>query len=388
MPENTPMNSNSACPLRIARREFWQRTVAALAAAALSPVLRAQSAAPGTPPAGVPGTIQDFEQQLKRMRFELYHHPTVDIVEKGFRPVGGQLADFATVHHAGRDHFFYIERRLQEGTPFFPGHEIYFGHASTPDFFTWEVHDPVMLVRPGTWEEAHVWAPMILRVGREFVMAYTGLNRHLSQNIGLASSRDLFTWKRWRRNPLSPCRNAAWASWSEDDIASCRDPHLLHHGGRFWMVYTANTRTGATCLALASSLDLRRWQDHGPILTGPTSGYEPRLWGGHAQGSYESANLCHRLGRWFLVFTAATRERGRATWAVASDQLDSFERREWWRFWDEGGCVEVVRDRGERSLIAGVVRGCLRFGEVNWAEAQPAVRTIQSREQLAAWQTA
>lgn len=106
-------------------------------------------------------SILDFEKKLAEMRLELYRHPPIDILKKGFRPIGGRLADFCTIGHQGRHHFFYIERRLTEGTPFYPGHEIYFGHASTADFFHWEVHDPVMLVRPGTWEGAHVWAPFM-----------------------------------------------------------------------------------------------------------------------------------------------------------------------------------------------------------------------------------
>jgi len=47
-------------------------------------------------------------------------------------------ADFCTIEHRGHRHFFYIERRLTEGTPFYPGHEICFGHASTADFFHWQ----------------------------------------------------------------------------------------------------------------------------------------------------------------------------------------------------------------------------------------------------------
>ena len=172
-------------PISTTRRDFIRYATVAAAAAAAAPASLSQTSAPAERPQG--GTIIDFERELKRMRFEHYRHPPVDILKKGFRPIGGSLADFATARLAGRDHFFYIERRLQEGTPFFPGHEIYFGHASTADFFNWEVHDPVLMVRPGTWEEAHVWAPFVLPNGDRFIMAYTGLNRHLSQDkIGRA----------------------------------------------------------------------------------------------------------------------------------------------------------------------------------------------------------
>jgi hypothetical protein len=333
-------------------------------------------------------TIIEFERKLKAMRFEYYRHPRIDILKEGFRPVGGSVADFGTARLNGRDHFFYIERRLQEGTPFYPGHEIYFGHASTANFFDWEVHDPVMVIRPNSWEEAHVWAPVIIREGDEFIMAYAGLNRHLSQNIGLASSKDLFEWKRRDDSPISPCKGAAWAYWREDDIASCRDPDLVRHDGRVWMPYTANTKEGATCIALASTTDFKKWKDHGPILVGPASGYEPKLTGGHAQGSFESSNLSFHNGRWLLIFHAAIKGMGRATWAAASDRPDSFSMDKLWRCWDEGLGIEVMRNRGDRSLIAGFLGGHIRFAEINWAEAQPVAKTITDHDTLAGWQGA
>jgi len=368
------------------RRAFLVQTGAAVLAAARASLGRAQTNAPAPRAGGT--TILDFQRELKRMRLAHYRHPPVDILKEGFRPVGGKIADFATARLNGRDHFFYIERRLQEATPFYPGHEIYFGHASTPDFFAWEVHDPVLVVRENSWEEAHVWAPMILPERRGFLMAYTGLNRHLSQNIGLASSADLFAWKRWKNNPISPCKGAPWAAWWEDDICSCRDPHLFRHAGRVWMCYTANTRQGAACLALASTADFRKWKDHGPIIVGPTSGYEPSFGGGHAQGSFESANLSFRHGRWILITKAPIRDRTVRTWAVTSPCVDSFRMDQMWPFWKDGVCIEVVRDQGTRSLLAGMVSGYLRFAEVDWAEAQPVARPITDRATLQRWNAA
>ena len=145
------------------RRQFLRQAGVALAAAAVAPSAFAEAK-------GATGSsIIDFERNLKRMRADFYGHPKIDILNEGFRPVGGKVADFATARHNRRDHFFYIERRLQEGTPFYPGHEIYFGHASTPDFFEWEVHDPVMVVRENSWEAAHVWAPVIIKERGEFI---------------------------------------------------------------------------------------------------------------------------------------------------------------------------------------------------------------------------
>lgn len=364
------------------RRDFLRQSGLVMAAAAIAPAALAQT---NNNAQASSSTIIDFERSLKKMRMKLYRHPPVDILKDGFRPIGGKVADFATARHNGRDHFFYIERRLEEGTPFYPGHEIYFGHASTSNFFDWEVHDPVMVVRENSWEEAHVWAPVIIKERGEFIMAYTGLNRHLSQNIGLASSKDLFEWKRWKNNPISPCKGAAWAAWWDNEICSCRDPDLVRHDGRVWMPYTANTKEGASCIALASTADWKKWKDHGPIIVGPTSGYEAKLAGGHAQGSFESTHLSFRNGRWLLIAKAPNRDKSARTWAVESDRIDSFRMDKMWPFWKEGICIEVLRNEGTRSLLAGMVAGFLCFAEVDWAESRPAARRITDRATLQRW---
>jgi hypothetical protein len=327
-----------------------------------------------------------FEEMLATMRAQHYRRRTVDIIKTGFRPVGGKVADFAVARQDEWYHFFYIERRLQEGTPFYPGHEIYFGHASTADFVNWRVHDPVMLVRPDTWEEAHVWAPCILRRRNEYIMTYTGVNRHLSQNIGLATSTDLFQWKRWETNPISPCKDRPWAHWREDAISSCRDPSLLVHDGRYWMIYTANTRQGASCIALASTPDFRQWRDHGPICVGPATGYEARLEGGHPQGSLESANLLHRRNKWYLLVKAKVRDSRPLMWVIAGDRMDAFDFADRREFWPGGFGVEVVCDQGDRSLLATFSNGHIRLGTANWADPYPTARFLSSIEELKAWQ--
>jgi len=273
---------------------------------------------------------------------------------------------------------------LQEGTPFYPGNEIYFGHASTPNFFEWEVHDPVMLIRPSTWEEAHVWAPFVFRFGGKFVMAYTGVNRQISQDIGLAFSDDLFEWERWDGNPISPCKGKEWAFWREDRISSCRDPHVLEHDGRVWMCYTANTRYGESCIALTSTTDLVHWEDHGPILIGPRDGYEPRLEGGHPQGSLESSNLLRRNGKWMLIVNAAVRNTNIRCWVFESDRMDSFDFSAGREFWHGGGGVEIVKERGEEALLASFTGGTIKFGRVNWSTEKP-VADFVTEDELRAW---
>lgn len=331
----------------------------------------------------------EFETELALRRQELYYHPTIDIINEGFRPVSGMPADFGVIRGGGYYHFFYIERRLQEGTPFFPGNEIYFGHASTEDFFTWEVHDPVLLIRPGTWEGAHVWAPFVLYYQGRYVMAYTGVSDYLSQDIGLAVSNDLFDWKRLDSNPISPARNRSWAFWRADGIASCRDPHLMAHDNRVWMTYTTNTLQGASCIALISTDDLVTWEDHGPILVGPTEGYqvvtsrENPFGQGRPQGQLESSHLLSRNNRWYLFVQAHFAHSPVRNWVYESDRLDAFDLAQGREFWPGAYTVEVVRDRGTEALLA--CTGPIRFGVVDWAQEHPAGRSIATRQELASW---
>lgn len=331
--------------------------------------------------------IIEFERQLFEMRMARYRHPEIDIIKEGFRPVSGKVADFAVAERDGVYHFYYIERRLTEGTPFYPGNEIYFGHASTANFFDWEVHDPVLLIRPGTWESAHVWAPCIVPDGKRWVMAYTGLNDRISQDIGLAFSEDLFNWTRWEGNPISPCKDRAWAHWREDSISSCRDPHVLRHEGRVWMAYTANTVEGASCIALASSPDLEHWEDHGPILVGPADGYEPRLQGGHPQGSLESCCLLTRNGKWYLLVKSKFRHSDIHNWIFeGKDITGPYDMPSGREFWAGALGIEVIKDKGSRSLLACFVGGTIRFGQVDWSQEQPTAAFVSSAEELKAWQ--
>jgi predicted GH43/DUF377 family glycosyl hydrolase len=326
--------------------------------------------------------IVEFEETLARRRERHYRHRMTDL-RTGFRPVGGAPKDFCSVELNGQHHFFYIESRLVEGTGFYPGHEIYLGHASTANFKDWQVHDPVLLIRPGTWEGAHVWAPSILPWKNQFLMAYTGVNSRLSQDIGLASSKDLFEWTRWDSNPISPCKGKSWAFWRSDKIASCRDPFLFRHAGRVWMTYTANTRDPAPCVALASTEDFHHWEDHGPVLVGAKYGYEPRLEGGHPQGSLESSTMIYRQGHWFLLVSAARRGSMVRNWVFESKDMLHFEFDSGREFWPGAYTTEIVKERGDRMLLACARQ--IRLGLVDWSTVKPMARFLESDAQLAEW---
>jgi len=92
-----------------------------------------------------------------------------------------------------------------------------------------------------------------------------------------------------------------------------------------------------------------------------------------------------RNGRWFLITKAPIRDKSVRTLAATSGRLDSLRMDQLKPFWKHGICVEVVRDQGARSLLAGMVAGFLRFAEVDWADADPQARNITDRETLLRW---
>ena len=139
-----------------------------------------------------------------------------------------------------------------------------------------------------------------------------------------------------------------------------------------------------------------QWEDHGPILIRPGDGYELEFGGGHPQGSLESTNLliknrgsgCEQpkqRASWYLIVNAGIAGTPFSHCIFESVRMDRFDFSAWREFWHDGGCIEVVKDSGSRSLLAAIVNGFIRFGEVDWSDPQPTASTISSREQLEAW---
>ena len=89
-----------------------------------------------------------------------------------------------------------------------------------------------------------------------------------------------------------------------------------------------------------------------------------------------------------LIFHAAPRDQGRNNWILQADRMDRFELSDIRPFWPDGELlIEVVRDRGSRSLLAGLSAGSLRFGQVDWADPKPTARFV-AREEREGWQDA
>ena len=155
------------------------------------------------------------------------------------------------------------------------------------------------------------------------------------------------------------------------------------------MTYTANSREGASCIAMCSTTDFATWEDHGPILVGPADGYEmvttrANPFGkGRPQGQLESSCLLRRHGRWYLFVQTHLRDTPVRNWVFESDEMRSFDLGAGREFWPGAYTVEVVKERGTKALLA--CTGPIRFGTVDWAAERPSARFVTSADELENW---
>ena len=74
-----------------------------------------------------------------------------------------------------------------------PGHEIFLGHASTPDLVNWEVHDPVMLIRPDSWEECEVGGKAALSFVADYLAGAKEMVEYCVYSLGDSNATEFCT---------------------------------------------------------------------------------------------------------------------------------------------------------------------------------------------------
>ncbi|MEY3773945.1 MAG: hypothetical protein RLZZ129_725 [Verrucomicrobiota bacterium] len=290
-----------------------------------------------------------------------------DWLKVGYAPLGFYLKDFCLHEVDGKWHLYHIA-----GTPgvscCLPGNEVFFGHATTRDFVTWETHEPCFFIDIRGWDHGHVFAPYVISHGGKHWMFYTGVATDNTQRIGVATSTDLFRWERTSDRPVIRPEEYGWAFCPTTGGAACRDAHVLEHEGRFQLYYTAVKKDGNGCVARASSTDLLDWRDEGIV------------YGFNAWNQCESSNV-QRLddGRWRLFFG------GHHAWSY----VDSDNPLRWpdvapTKIRDDITGMEVIRRRGDRWLVAyfGLRYYRLTVGVLDWSAEEPTIVQIAERGHL------
>ena len=293
-----------------------------------------------------------------------------DWLKVGYAPLGFYLKDFCLHEVDGTWHLYHIA-----GTPgvscCLPGNEVFFGHATTRDFITWETHEACFFINTRGWDHGHVFAPFVISHGGRHWMFYTGVAADNTQRIGVATSADLFHWERAGDRPVIRPEEYGWAFCPTTGGAACRDAHVIAHDGRFQMYYTAVKKDGNGCVARASSTDLLNWQDEGVA------------YGFNAWNQCESSNV-QRLddGRWRLFFG------GHHAWSY----VDSDNPLRWpdvtpTRIRDDITAMEVIHRQGDRWLVAyfGLRYYRLLVGVLDWSKPEPTIVQVMKPDELGAY---
>ena len=192
-------------------------------------------------------------------------------LEDGIMPLKGQFAEpgMALVDHTfaekdGKLHVFY--NRAHIGYEWSERFVDTFGHAVSEDLVNWKV-EPVCLTAEQGGPDCHqIWSPGIVCRDGVYYMYYTGVNRNVAQCICLATSTDLYDWKRYDQNPVVV--PGKWYSWDASRWSDCRDSHVFtDEDGTAYMYYcTAVDGEGGktrTAMGTASSRDMLHWEDRG-----------------------------------------------------------------------------------------------------------------------------
>jgi len=217
-----------------------------------------------------------------------------DPFEGKFAEPGGYVVDHALIKKDGLTHLIYIRGIAATNWPEYP--LFNFGHAVSRDLKNWEIQKPVLQCPPEGWDQYQVWAPHIIERNGLYYIFYAGENKHVSQAICLATSPDLFNWKRYDQNPV--ITSGAWGLWDSTKWSDCRDPVILQDGNNYYCYYTAarmspETSQQENCLGISSSTDLLHWKDEGFIRVEHSLNTPP-----------ESPFVLKRNNQYYLFYTS------------------------------------------------------------------------------------
>jgi len=289
-----------------------------------------------------------------------------DWLKNGYAPKGFYLKDFCIIKKKDIYHLFHIA-----GTPgvscCLPGNELWFGHASTKNFIRWETHEPCFYIDTNGWDNGHVFAPFVIEAFEKFWMFYTGVTIDNTQRIGVATSENLFDWKRIKNQPIIRPEKYDWAFCPTDKGAPCRDPHVSLWGEKYSLYYTAVTKGGKGCIARVSSKNLIDWRDEGPVFVSDKLDHP------------ESCNV-QKMGEKYLLFFG-----GHYDWSyVVSDSPANWLDNKPVSLKKGITAMEVISKNCGKWLVAyfRIKNFRLFLGVLDWSTANPTISEINDADAL------
>ena len=187
------------------------------------------------------------------------------------------LWDFWHIWNGDDCHLFYLQAPRSLGSEHLRHHHASIGHAVSRDLRQWTVlEDALHPGREGEWDDLATWTGSVIRRADRWYMFYTGIKRSeggLIERVGLATSIDLFDWKKVPDNPILEA-DPRWyevldlASWHEQ---AWRDPWVFQDptNASFHALITARSRSGDPdargVIGHARSWNLRDWEVLPPL---------------------------------------------------------------------------------------------------------------------------
>lgn len=234
-------------------------------------------------------------------------------------PEGWILADHCLVHNDKEWHLFYVTGPIAHADLWIAllrageferareiAYEVGDAHAVGPTLGELQYKGLILQEPQGEFGIALQGTSNITRFEDHWVNIYTGRGPQ-GQSLCLARSRDLYQWEMEPSNPI--WRPPAYAY----PTGVCKNAHIVRHpvDGRYLVYYCLTHQNGAACVALLSTTDFKRFDDHGPVLM-----MTNQLRGTHG---IESPCVIVREGMWHLFFGL-----GPGCWHAVSNRPDDF----------------------------------------------------------------
>lgn len=169
-------------------------------------------------------------------------------------------------------HAFYLQASDKITHPDLRHNLSSIGHATSQDLVHFIEQPPALAPSKGAeWDNLALWTGSVYKNGDIFYLFYTGRKNFKQefwlQKIGVARSKDLTKWEKYKENPILTRDNRYYIgdAW--------RDPYVFQipQVKKFYMLITANDASVVSpyngCVALAESVDLIHWQTHPPLLS-------------------------------------------------------------------------------------------------------------------------
>jgi sucrose-6-phosphate hydrolase SacC (GH32 family) len=228
--------------------------------------------------------------------------------------------------------------------------ERFFAHATAPHVTGPWTKEPAVMYVDEALGETVVWAPYVVQHDGLYWMYYCGGGvDHEKYKIHLATSSDLFTWKRHPANPMVV------------DGYDARDPMVMRHKDRWVLYYAATSMPGGGhhTVKAVTSQDLTHWSGKTEVFVDPEVG----TFGGPT----ESPFVVVRDGNCYLFVCT---NRGYNETAVYASR-DAFH-------WDSASLIgtfpahaaEVIHTPEERWFVsrAGWGQGGVYLAELTWTD--------------------